>query len=851
MFGHPTRRAAVFGAFLALLTTSCAQLTDLPTLTKDDLKFEPPQSSRIYASGGELITTLHGEQNRTVIYSLDRIPQHVRDAVVAIEDQRFYEHDGVDLQAIIRALVTNATSGEVQQGGSTITQQYVKNAIIAPNRTAAKTFRRKINEAALARQLETKWSKDKILLRYLNTVYFGEGAYGIQAAAKTYFGKTAGKLTLAEGAALAAIIRSPEDYDPFKHPAANRDRRALVIDRMESLDFIDPVRAARATAAKLDLQPASRKDQYAAPYFVDYVQRLITYDPRFKMLGRDPEERTKQLFQGGLKIYTTVNLDDQAAAEAAVESQTYEDGPHASLVSIDPNSGHVRAMVGGRDWFAAPKEDPYAKLNLAILAEPDLGHVKPVGSKKYEDRAPGTGRQGGSAFKSFALAAAVKEGVSLSERFKAAGCMDFAGADAGGNWHVCNYDGGSAGGGKISLLEGTVNSVNVVYAQLILKIGAEAVVETAEEMGIKTPLLAVPSAALGTNPVNPMGMASAYGTLATGGVHHDPVAITKIEDEDGDVVYRDKTKGERVLDPAVAYITTSALEQVVLRGTGTNAQIGRPVAGKTGTAQEWRDAWFVGYTPDLVTSVWMGYPQGEIEMKPACTSSTSACIPTQTITSGGVTGGSFPALIWNAFMSRALAGVPADDFDAPDIGIITVTIDTRNGCLAGRFTPEEYQVSATFAEGTEPEETCREPGDRSRGVTVPDVFGFPAAEGADVLERAGFAVSRTTEATSSYPPGRIIAQSPDGGEKAPRGSTVTIVVSEAGENEGTVPDVLGQSRSSAESELRSAGFAVRIITEKESSPGQAKKNSGRVWKQDPAGGSSAERGSTVTIWVNP
>jgi membrane peptidoglycan carboxypeptidase len=260
----------------------------------------------------------------------------------------------------------------------------------------------------------------------------------------------------------------------------------------------------------------------------------------------------------------------------------------------------------------------------------------------------------------------------------------------------------------------------------------------------------------------------------------------------------------------------------------------------------------VGYTPDLVTAVWMGYPQGEIEMKPSCSGSSSGCIPTQTITSGGVTGGSFPALIWNAFMSRALAGVPANDFDVPDIGIVTVTIDTRNGCLAGRFTPEENRVSATFAQGTQPEETCREPGDRSRGgISVPDVFGFPAGEAEDVLERAGFAVSRTTEATSSYPPGRVIEQSPDGGERAPRGSTVTIVISEAGEDESNVPDVLGQSRASAESELRDAGFAVRVITEKESAPGQAKKNKGRVWKQDPAGGTSAESGSTVTIWVNP
>ena len=853
--GNPFARAAVAGACVLLVGSSCAQLTHLPTLTKDDLKFRPPQSSRIYATDGRLITTLHGEQNRTVIHSLKRIPKHVQDAVIAIEDQRFYEHGGVDVHAIIRAILTNAASGEVQQGGSTITQQYVKNAIIAPHQTAARTITRKIDEAALARQLEEKWSKHRILLAYLNTVYFGEGAYGLQAAAKTYFGKSAHKLTLSEGASLAAIIQNPEDFDPFKHPKANKDRRLVVLDKMEQLGWIDSAHAEEAKHKPLDLRPASQKNRYPAPYFVDYVQRLITYDPRFKVLGQTPEQRTKQLFQGGLRIYTTVDLGDQAAAEAAVRSQLADDGdPHGAMVAIDPNTGFVKAMVGGRDWFATPKQDPFAKLNLAILAEPNLGHVK-VG-KKYEDVAPGTGRQAGSSFKPFALVAAIKQGISLAEQFKAAPCMDFPGADASGNWHVCNYE-GEAFAHKISLLEATVHSVNVVYAQLILKVGASAVVDVAREMGINTPLAEVNAAVLGANPVNPLGMASAYGTLATGGTHHPPVAVKKIEDEDGDVIYRDKSKPDKVLDPAVAYIATSALEQVVQRGTGTYAQIGRPEAGKTGTAQEYRDAWFVGYTPDLVTAVWMGYPQGEIEMKPSCPAVTEialdvpSCIPTQTVTSGGVTGGSFPALIWNYFMSRALANVPADGFNTPSFGIVTVTVDDRNGCLAGRFTPEENRVSATFAEGTQPTESCREPGDRSRGKTVPDVFGFPASEARRILEDEGFAVSETHEASSSYPPGRVIGQSPDGGEKAPPGSTVTIVISTAGDDATGVPDVLGQTRASAESELRNAGYAVRIITAEESNHGQAKKHSGLVWKQDPAGGAEASSGSTVTIWVNP
>jgi penicillin-binding protein 1A len=850
MFPHPTKRALVIGACIALLSSGCAQLTNLPTLTKEDLRFKPPQSSRIYSSDGHLITTLHGEQNRTVIYSLKRIPKHVQDAVIAIEDQRFYQHDGVDVHAIFRALLENAASGEVEQGGSTITQQYVKNTIIAPNSSAARTIRRKIDEAALARQLEEKLSKHEILLRYLNTVYFGEGAYGLQAAAKTYFGKTTHKLNVTEGASLAAIIQNPEDFDPFKHPKANKARRTVVLDKMEELGWLDAAQADKARHNKIDLRPASQKDKYPAPYFVDYVQRLITYDPRFKALGDTPEQRTKQLFQGGLRIHTTVDLEQQAAADAAVRSQLQDDSdPHGSLVAIDPNTGFVRAMVGGRDWFATPKQDPYAKLNLAVLAEPDLGHVK-VG-KKFEDRAPGTGRQAGSSFKPFALVTAIQQGISLAERFKAAPCMDFPGADAGGNWHVCNYEGESFGG-KISLLEATVHSVNVVYAQLILRVGAQAVVDTAAKMGIKTPLLPVASAALGTNPVNPLDMASAYGTFATGGIYHPPVAVKKIIDEHGETIYEDNSKPVKVLEPAVAYIATSAMEQVVTRGTGVNAQIGRPMAGKTGTGQEYRDAWFVGYTPDLVAAVWMGYPQGEIEMKPSCTGSLSACIPTQTLTTGGVTGGSFPALIWKSFMLPALTDVPASSFDVPAIGIVNVTIDTRNGCLAGRFTPDEFKETVTLPRGSEPKETCREPGDRAHGgKTVPDVFGFPADEAERILEDEGFAVARQSQASSSYPPGRVIGQSPDGGDKAPEGSTVTIYVSTSGDDAGGVPDVLGQTRASAESELRSAGYAVRIITEEESSHGQAKKHSGLVWKQDPSGGSSAASGATVTIWVNP
>ncbi|HEV3472901.1 MAG TPA: transglycosylase domain-containing protein [Actinomycetota bacterium] len=843
----------------AILSTSCAQLANLPRLSDEDLL--PPdlaQSSKIYDRDKRLITTLHEEQNRTII-PLSQVPKHVQEAVIAIEDQRFYEHDGVDVRAILRAVVTNAASGEIREGGSTITQQYVKNILIAPGETAPKTFERKINEAALARQLEQKLSKKEILERYLNTVYFGEGAYGLEAAAKTYFGKPARNLLLHEGAMLAGIIRLPEQYDPYKDRVAARARRDTVLDKMAQLDYITEAAATEAKAKKLQLQRVASKDTYPAPYFLDYVQRLITYDPRFRMLGKTAQQRQQQLFTGGLKIHTTVDLDMQAAAEAAVNSTLpNESDPHGSLVAIEPQTGEVRALVGGRDWFARPKEDPYAKLNLAILAEPDLGRVKVPGTKnQFENRAPGTGRQAGSAFKPFALAAAIQEGVPLSKTYKAQACMVFPGADAGGDWRVCNYE-SSDFGAKLPLLEATVFSVNVVYAQLILEIGEEKVVEVADAMGINTPLPIAPSVALGTGAVNPLGMASAYSTFATNGTHHPPVAITKITDATGKVLYdkdEDETLEEtQAIEPAVAYITTSALEQVIQRGTGTAANIGRPAAGKTGTAQEYRDAWFGGYTPDLAAAVWVGYPQGEIEMKASCSGSLEECIPTR-IDQTGVTGGSYPADIWGAFMRNALAGTSASEFEKPAFGFVTRVVDIRTGCLASKLTPAEYRQSVVFPTGTAPKETCRAP---RQGRPVPDVFGFPVTEAREILEDEGFVVETIREYSGTYPPGTVIGQDPSGGQKAPEGSTVILVVStndrsKQGRDDEpdttTVPDVLGLTRGAAESELKNAGFSVDVIYEEESGRGRKRKE--RVWKQSPAGGTEAKRGSTVTIWVNP
>lgn len=865
----PARRAILSLTVLALAGTSCAQLRDLPKLQRSDLKgIKLAQSSKIYDSSGTLITSLHGEENRTII-PLEKMPDHLIDAVISIEDERFEDHNGVDMKAIMRAVVANVTSGDIEEGGSTITQQYVKNTLIAPGETAAKTIERKIDEAALARQLEERLSKDEILHGYLNTVYFGKGAYGVQAAAKTFFDKPARKLSIAQSALLAATIQAPENYDPFDKrtkPAAI-SRRDLVLDKMEELGHITPSEASEARASKLKVvRGDSSATRYPAPYFIDYVRRLIKYDPRFEKIAGTPEDREQQMYQGGLRIYTTVDLDMQAAAEQAVQEQLGLEGdPHASLVAIEPSSGEIRAMVGGRDYFAPRKKDRFAKLNLATVLEPDLDcqrNAKGNCKRPFEPAAaPGAGRQAGSAFKSFALAAALEEGIPLSEVFEAEGDrIIIPGADNGADYPVQNYEGTSYG--KMTLFEATVRSVNTVYALLGQEVGPQDVVDTAAAMGIRTPLSAVASAPLGTNSVNPLGMASGYATFASDGTYHPPVAITRIVGADGETVYEDPSVAEQAISPVSAYLATTALQDVIERGTGTNAAIGRPAAGKTGTAQEYRDAWFGGYTPDLAAAVWVGYPEGQIEMKPSCSGSLNPCRPTRTITSLGVTGGSFPALIWQSFMSRALAEIPASSFSVPDIDLVTVSIDTRTGCLAGRFTPADFRATVQTTAEDAPEEECRVKGDT---IKVPDVFGFPLPDAVRILEGDGFEVSVVEEASQTYPPGVVIGQNPGGESKAKRGSTVTLTVSVKGggpgggggggsgddDGERRVPSVLGMPEHQARQTLVDEGFRVEVIYEAESSPGQARRNRRKVWKQSPASGGTAREGDTVFIWVNP
>jgi penicillin-binding protein 1A len=666
------------------------------------------ESSTLFAADGTLVHTFHAEENRKVV-PLEEIPTHVRDAVVAIEDERYYRHNGVDLRAVLRALRANTAAGQVEEGGSTITQQYVKKVLLQDD---SQTLSRKVEEASMAVQLERRFSKDRILELYVNAIYFGNGAYGIEAAARQYFGKSVDGLTLAEGALLAGLIQRPSATDPYKAPDLALARRNVVLERMRAHHFAPSAEVDVALAEPLTLGSATTPaaERYAAPHFVEEVKQWILDDPRF---GSTAQARRDLLFGGGLRIQTTVDLAEQAQAEQAVAAILPDAaGPSASLVSIEPATGYVKAMVGGRDFFGA---DDIAKLNLATQGP----------------------RQAGSSFKPLVLAAALEQGIDPETLLPAPACIDIP-LDHGQVWHPCNYGGG--GGGTVSIAEGTVRSYNTLYAQLMMQVGPEEAMEAAAKYGIRSPLEPVPSAVLGSNIVTAMDMASAYATFANRGIRVAPVLVTRITRSDGTVLFQHEHTQAKVLDAAVADTLTGILQQVIDRGTGTKAKLDRPAAGKTGTADDWKDAWFAGYTPDLATAVWVGFPKlvdGRlVEMQPPATHIK-------------VTGGSYPAEIWQRFMSAALAGRPPLPFTAP-------TTTTTTAPPAGAPT-----TTTTAPAPTAP---------------VPVVVGQDAGPAKSTLETAGFVVERIPAAEGAQPPGRVMAQSPPGGATAPLGSTVRIEV---------------------------------------------------------------------------
>lgn len=567
----------------------------------------PAVSSQVFDSHGQLITTLHSDQNRLPI-DINKVPQNLQNAFIAAEDNRFYEHIGIDPIGIFRAIFANLTNRGIAQGGSTITQQLAKNAFLSQEQT----LKRKIQEAMLALEIEHKYSKKEILEMYMNQIYFGQGAYGIQTAAKTYFNKDVNELTLTQCAMLAGLPKSPNYYSPFNNLNEAKKRKNVVLDQMVKYGYVSAAEAEDAKNQDLGLSKSHQSkeaDEYAS--FIDYVSQQVA-----KKYGDDA------LYKEGLKIYTTMDVDKQHAAVRAMRNlpnnYTDENGltqPQAAIVSIDPKTGHILAMVGGRG------QDSFNRASMAV-------------------------RQPGSAFKPFVYLTALQHDMTPDTTMNDQPVTY-------GSWSPKNAGGSYSG--TMTLSDALAHSVNTIAVQLADQVGTKNIIANAKKMGITTldakdDNLAMALGGL-TKGVTPLEMASAYGTFANKGVHVKPTAIVKILDRNGNVLEdastleKEETK-TRVMSEREAYEMTTMLEGVIDHGTGTAAAIGRPAAGKTGTTDDNKDAWFVGYTPDIVTAVWIGDDTGSHSL-------------------GEIYGGTIPAEIWKDYMSSATSDESGGDFSAP------------------------------------------------------------------------------------------------------------------------------------------------------------------------------------------
>ncbi|HVF52072.1 MAG TPA: transglycosylase domain-containing protein [Actinomycetota bacterium] len=635
--------ALIIGGSVLLFTYTYAKV-----LLPEDVDFVT-SSAEVYDREGNLIGTFSDEVRRFLI-DTSTLEEYVGQAVVASEDRDFYEHGGVSYRGIARAAWANITGGEIAQGGSTITQQYVKNSVL----TAERTFTRKAKEAMLAIKLENKYSKDQILGFYLNTIYLGRGAYGIEAAARTYFDKHASELTLSEAAYFAGIIPAPERYQLDRNHEGAIERRDRVLDLMKSQGYISAFRFDEAKRQKLELARSATREggSQKAAYFIEWIRREYLRD-----------EYEECLFTCGLKIYTTLDPQMQVDAETAVASiLTESTDPQAALVSITPR-GEVRAFVGGRDF-------------------------RNVAKARGFNFASDVGRQPGSSLKPLTLLAAIEEGISPDSRFSGSSprTIDDETCNGGEPWPVDNYGGSSFG--TMTLEQATTNSVNTIYAQLIAEIGAEPVADLLEDFGFShgpDPDEVTPhcSLALGGSDLNvtAVEMARAYAGFAARGRVPDVMPIRYITDSTGhclkeylpqsDIDCDEEAPhvGDQVVDQNSADVLNETLTHVVEEGTASAAiDLDRQAAGKTGTTTNNVDAWFVGYVPQLTTAVWMGYPSEEkdgqrIVPQMGYCADVELCRPVHGIE---VTGGSFPAQIWAAFMTEATAEMEPLEFAVPE-----------------------------------------------------------------------------------------------------------------------------------------------------------------------------------------
>ncbi len=640
--------AAGVGGTAAVLAygSSC----DLDSLQSVDIG----ANTFVYAANGSLLGSIPAERNREPVTAED-MSLWIRKSTIAIEDRRFFEHNGIDIEGTARAAVANIRAGEIVEGGSTITQQLVRNLYISREQTV----QRKVKEACLATKLDRAWTKHRILTTYLNQVYYGNRAYGIEAASRTYFSKSASELDLSEAALLAGLTQAPSVYDPFTVPARALGRRQEVLEAMLDTGVITRRIYKRTLDTKVVLRRGQVYDEIREPYFFGYVR-----DKLIEVYG------AQRVREGGLKVYTTIIPRYQRLAETAIRETLDEpDDPAAALISISPRTGAIRAMA------AVVPNRPKNQFNLLSQAR----------------------RQPGSTFKTFVLAAAVEQGINPDSTYYVSAPFTYKAHPAGncddGSWwcvktYANDYYGWS------SVRSATLRSDNTVYAQLTLDVTPQKVADVARRMGVRSQLdvkgAYVPSIGLGSIAVSPLDIASAYSTLAAQGVHAEPMAIRRVVLDDGTIDTQAGwgiPKRRRAISEGTAAMVTRILEQNVQSGTGTRAAFGRPAAGKTGTAELNVDAWFAGYTPELATAVWMGY--------------TSAEIPLDSVHGIAVTGGSFPAEMWRLFMEPALDNTEPRAFPEPRVWPEWKPFTRGDYALA--YDPNAAESETTETETTETE----------------------------------------------------------------------------------------------------------------------------------------------------
>ena len=706
----------------------------------DDYVLELPavgRLSEIYTSDGVLLGKLAERNSQPT--PIEEIPEIVRWAVISAEDGDFYTHRGIDFKAIARAAILNYQTGNLT-GGSTITQQIVKKNFLTDERT----IERKICEAVVAAQLEETYTKDQILEFYMNAQYFGENAYGVKAAAQEYFGKALNELTIAEAAAMVVPIRNPSLYDMRDNTATVLARRDAIIDQMALNGFISTTAAQMAKIQPLVPQP-HRDFEELAPQVIIAAREEILRDPKYG-LGETYSERKRALFGcpasdeecaggGGLKITVTVDFQLQEEANRILRSWFHDaNGPTGAIAMIDNRNGALRVMASGLEF----------------------GEDLAAGQRPYDLAREGR-RQAGSAFKPFALAAALENGSRSGDPITLGSYWDYTSPQkvqcesiCSGNsdiWTVYNA-GGSNEGGIRTLEQATYLSINTVYAQISQAVGPDQIVEMANRLGVESPLNSVLSISLGTQSVSPLEMASAYSTLANYGERVQSYLIERIEDRQGNLIYEHTVETEQVLDEALTAAIISTLEKVVAQGTATRANIGRPQAGKTGTAQNYRDVWFMGFVPQYTTAVWVGYADAQVEMVDFTVYNDAAGEEQEFRRAFG---GTLAAPIWKQFMLFATKDLPVEHFP-----------DEPAGTNIYRRTPN---------------------------TKVPNLVGLAdEIEIANITYKAGLNLEIANMA-SSKPRGTVLEQTPEAESTVPQGRTVTTWISTG--DPGLMPDLVG------------------------------------------------------------